>query len=73
MQCTGYGILPPKVIAWKRGGTILNIKNIYELIRVNATSQILVIKDYTTDDLGTYGCVVGAGRNKSVCTVTLTG
>eukprot|EP00794_Sanderia_malayensis_P009871 gene9871-10881_t len=73
LLCAGHGIISPKIIAWKKGSALLTLNDMYQVEVVNASAQRLIIRDYSMADLGTYGCVVGVGRNKSVCTVTLTG
>jgi len=70
IQCTGHGKISPQVIAWKKDEARLDINhNIYEIRRINDSSQVLVIKSYTRKELGKYGCIVGLNSNKSECSV----
>lgn len=74
LRCTGYGRVAPNVLAWRKAGTHLNIDNKnYEIRTQNKSSQLLIIKDYTMKHLGRYGCIVGIGINRSLCTLHVTG
>ena len=74
LRCTGNGRVAPNVLAWRKDDSHLNIdsKN-YEIRTLNKSSQLLVIKDYTMKHLGKYGCIVGIGINRSLCTMHVTG
>jgi hypothetical protein len=47
--------------------------HVYHIVPYNNLREELIILNYTSASAGTYGCIIGVGKNKTVCTTILEG
>ena len=74
LQCLAFGKIPAKVLAWTKDDAHLDIdKKYYEVVNKSSAEQRLIIRDYTLNEIGKYGCIVGVGNNRTSCSIEIVG
>jgi hypothetical protein len=64
----------PNIQGWTRSGIPIDKENhVYHIVPYNNLREELIILNYTSASAGTYGCIIGVGENKTVCTTILEG